>query len=233
MFGREFMINTLRTDDADLRFYITTMKDGWRKSAFLTRACFPCTIHLIMQYTEPVSEWSFLDSGCTKTKFSPRIVVYGDTSVVPGSTYSSSSTTPLISSPKNLRSTLLFTKLSLKHCFRPNSQHDVTAAFNVISKCEANVPDITAYRGSRGKAPPNLYHATRWKWAATQADCMIPGEITSVPLKQDPELALESVWTLCRRDKHRVSAGKWTSDCPAHSTVTVWSDLSWFLQWIL
>ena len=51
-------LNTLRTGDADLRFYITTVQDGWRKSAFLTRGCFPCTIHLIMQYIEPVSEWS-------------------------------------------------------------------------------------------------------------------------------------------------------------------------------
>ena len=51
-------LNTLRTGDADLRIYITTVQDGWRKSAFLTRACFPCTIHLIMQYIEPVSEWS-------------------------------------------------------------------------------------------------------------------------------------------------------------------------------
>ena len=50
-------VNTLRTGDADLRFYITTVQDGWRKSAFLTRVCFPCTIHLIMQYKEPVSEW--------------------------------------------------------------------------------------------------------------------------------------------------------------------------------
>ena len=50
--------NTLRTGDADLRFYITTVQDGWHKFAFLTRACFPCTIHLIMQYIEPVSEWS-------------------------------------------------------------------------------------------------------------------------------------------------------------------------------
>ena len=39
-------------------FYITTVQDGWRKSAFLTRAWFPCTIHLIMQYIEPISEWS-------------------------------------------------------------------------------------------------------------------------------------------------------------------------------
>ena len=39
-------------------FYITTVQDGWRKSAFLTRACFPCTVHLIVQYIEPVSEWS-------------------------------------------------------------------------------------------------------------------------------------------------------------------------------
>ena len=51
-------LNTLSTGDADLRFYITTVQDGWRKSTFLTRACFPCTIHLIMQYIEPVSEWS-------------------------------------------------------------------------------------------------------------------------------------------------------------------------------
>ena len=49
--------NTLRTGDADLRFYITTVQDRWRKSAFLTRACFPCTLHLIMQYIETVSEW--------------------------------------------------------------------------------------------------------------------------------------------------------------------------------
>ena len=41
-----------------LRFYITTVRDGWCKSAFLKSACFPCTIHLIMQYIEPVSEWS-------------------------------------------------------------------------------------------------------------------------------------------------------------------------------
>ena len=47
-------LNTLMTGDADLRFYITTVQDGWCKSAFLTRACFPCTIHLIMQYIEPV-----------------------------------------------------------------------------------------------------------------------------------------------------------------------------------
>ena len=52
------LFNTLRTGDADLRFYIKTVRDGWRKSAFLTRACFPCTIHLIMQYIEPVSKWS-------------------------------------------------------------------------------------------------------------------------------------------------------------------------------
>jgi len=44
--------------DADLRLYITTVEDGLRKSVFLTRAWFPCTIHLIMQYMEPVSEWS-------------------------------------------------------------------------------------------------------------------------------------------------------------------------------
>ena len=52
------LVNTLRTGDADLRFYVTTVQDGWRKSAFLTRACFLCTIHLIMQCIEPVSEWS-------------------------------------------------------------------------------------------------------------------------------------------------------------------------------
>ena len=54
----EAQIKTLRTGDADLRFYITTVQDGWRKSAFLKRACFPCTLHLIIQYVEPVSEWS-------------------------------------------------------------------------------------------------------------------------------------------------------------------------------
>ena len=51
-------LNILRTGDVDLRFYITTVQDGWRKSAFLTRACFPCTIYLFMQFIEPVSVWS-------------------------------------------------------------------------------------------------------------------------------------------------------------------------------
>jgi len=51
-------INTLWTSDPDLRLYITTVQDGWRKSAFLTRAWFPRTIHLIMQCMEPFSEWS-------------------------------------------------------------------------------------------------------------------------------------------------------------------------------
>ena len=30
-------LNTLRTGDADLRFYVTTVQDGWRRFAFLTR----------------------------------------------------------------------------------------------------------------------------------------------------------------------------------------------------
>ena len=30
-------VNTLRTGDADLRFYVTTVQDGWRRFAFLTR----------------------------------------------------------------------------------------------------------------------------------------------------------------------------------------------------
>ena len=42
-------INTLWTGDADLRLYITTVQDEWHKSAFLTHALFPRTIHLIMQ----------------------------------------------------------------------------------------------------------------------------------------------------------------------------------------
>jgi len=37
--------NTQWTGDADLRLYITTVQDGWRTSAFLTRAWFPRTIH--------------------------------------------------------------------------------------------------------------------------------------------------------------------------------------------
>ena len=32
-----FCINTLRTGDTDLRFYVTTVQDGWRRFAFLTR----------------------------------------------------------------------------------------------------------------------------------------------------------------------------------------------------
>jgi hypothetical protein len=41
-----FHLNTLRTGDPNLRFLrfcITTVKDEWRKSAFLTRAWFPRT----------------------------------------------------------------------------------------------------------------------------------------------------------------------------------------------
>ena len=51
-------VRWLLTHCGQLRLYITTVQDGWRKSAFLTRACFPCTIHLIMQYMEHFSEWS-------------------------------------------------------------------------------------------------------------------------------------------------------------------------------
>ena len=51
-------INTLWTGDADLRLYITIVQDGWRKSAFLTRASFSRTIRLITQYMEHFSEWS-------------------------------------------------------------------------------------------------------------------------------------------------------------------------------
>ena len=46
--GNGIPLNTLRTGDADLRFYITTVQDGCRKYGFLTRACFPYTIHFIM-----------------------------------------------------------------------------------------------------------------------------------------------------------------------------------------
>ena len=52
------LVNTLWTGDAELRLYITTVQDGWRKSAFLTRALFPRTTHLITQYMEHFSEWS-------------------------------------------------------------------------------------------------------------------------------------------------------------------------------
>ena len=51
-------VNTLRTGDADLHLYITTVEDKWRKSAFLTRAWLLCTVHLITQYMENISEWS-------------------------------------------------------------------------------------------------------------------------------------------------------------------------------
>jgi hypothetical protein len=54
-------VNTLRTGDADLRLYITTVKDGWRKSAFLTSAWFPArsrVLDVITQCMAPVSEWS-------------------------------------------------------------------------------------------------------------------------------------------------------------------------------
>jgi hypothetical protein len=48
------LLNTLRTGDADLRFYITTVQDGWR--VFNMRLF---SLHnTIMQYIEPVSEWS-------------------------------------------------------------------------------------------------------------------------------------------------------------------------------
>jgi len=57
-FSKRERLNTLWTGDADLRLYITTVQDGWRKSAFLTRAWFPRTIHLITQYMEHFSEWS-------------------------------------------------------------------------------------------------------------------------------------------------------------------------------
>jgi len=35
----KFDVNTLRTGDADLRFYITAVQDGWRRFAFLHYSC--------------------------------------------------------------------------------------------------------------------------------------------------------------------------------------------------
>ena len=61
-------INTLWTGDACLRLYITTVQDGWRKPAFLTRAWFPRTVHLITQYMEHFSEWS-----CWQTFIETRV----------------------------------------------------------------------------------------------------------------------------------------------------------------
>jgi len=58
IFFNAVVINTLRTGDADWHLYITTVQDRRRKSVFLTSAWFPCIIHLITQYMEPVSEWS-------------------------------------------------------------------------------------------------------------------------------------------------------------------------------
>jgi len=51
------IFNTSWTGDADLRLYITTVQDGWRKSAFITHPWFPRTIDLITQYMEHLSEW--------------------------------------------------------------------------------------------------------------------------------------------------------------------------------
>jgi len=78
--------------------------------------------------------------------------------------------------------------------------HYCTTACNANSKYEADVRDITAYRGSRGRAPPNFNHVARWKWAATLAGRIVPAEITYVPPKQDPEVALEPVRTLQIRE---------------------------------
>ena len=35
----QFIVNTLRTGDADLRFYVTAVQDGWRRFAFLRYSC--------------------------------------------------------------------------------------------------------------------------------------------------------------------------------------------------
>ena len=51
--GDSWLFNTLWTGDADLRLYITTVQDGWRKSAFLTRLWVPRTIHLITCHLIP------------------------------------------------------------------------------------------------------------------------------------------------------------------------------------
>ena len=52
-------LNTLWTGDADLCLCITTVEDGWRTSAFLTRAWFHALYTIITQYMQPFSEWSY------------------------------------------------------------------------------------------------------------------------------------------------------------------------------
>jgi len=36
-FSTRTLINTLRTGDTDLRFYVTTLQNVWRRFVFLTR----------------------------------------------------------------------------------------------------------------------------------------------------------------------------------------------------
>jgi hypothetical protein len=48
------VINTLGTGDTNLRFYITTVQDGWCKSVFNTRLV---STHCTLNYTIIVSEF--------------------------------------------------------------------------------------------------------------------------------------------------------------------------------
>jgi len=56
----ETTFNTLRTGDADLRFLHYNCARRMTQICVFNMCLFPCTIHLIMQYIEPVSEWSCL-----------------------------------------------------------------------------------------------------------------------------------------------------------------------------
>jgi len=47
-----------------------------------------------------------------------------------------------------------------------------------------------------------------------------------IPTEQETGWAPESVWTFCRRQKSLTFAGSQTTDCPAHSSVTITTTLS-------
>jgi hypothetical protein len=77
-------------------------------------------------------------------------------------------------------------------------------------------------RGSRGMALLILNLDTSWMWLVNiKTRVLYPQERTLVPIKDEAGWALQTVWTLWKRETSLASTLIWTPDRPTHRLVTV------------
>jgi hypothetical protein len=69
-------------------------------------------------------------------------------------------------------------------------------------------------------------------WSASWRGCLMP-ERTTGPTEDKARLAPQLVCTYLRGAKSLDPIGNWTSDCPAHSLVTILTELPWLTNHVI